>query len=60
MQGMRLIALESADEKVMGISKLLESDEGGLEATPPVEASDSESAPEAAPTSHSEPEPSES
>jgi DNA gyrase subunit A len=68
-QGVRLIALESADEKVTGISKLPEaeeSEENGLEVTPPVEAAapESEASPEApaedAAPGSSEPEPSES
>ena len=67
-QGVRLIALESSEEKVTGISKLPEaeeSEENGLEATPPVEAAAPESEPSAEPSEDaapesSEPEPSES
>jgi DNA gyrase subunit A len=69
-QGVRLIALESSEEKVTGISKLPEADESeesGVEVTAPVEAAapESEASPEAeapgedaAPST--EPEPSES
>ncbi|MFY0526149.1 DNA gyrase subunit A [Archangium gephyra] len=65
-QGVRLIALESADEKVTGISKLPESDEETetvtpVEAAAPEEPSDAGAAPESAeePTENgsSEPEP---
>ncbi|HYO69965.1 MAG TPA: DNA gyrase subunit A [Archangium sp.] len=64
-QGVRLIALESADEKVTGISKLPESEdetENGVETTAPVEAvaSDAgeatESSEEPSDTGSSEPE----
>jgi DNA gyrase subunit A len=67
-QGVRLIALESSEEKVTGISKLPESEESeenGLEATPPVEVAAPESESSAEPSEaeapgSSEPEPSES
>jgi DNA gyrase subunit A len=60
-QGVRLIALESAEEKVTGISKLPESEESeenGGETTSPVEASESEPATEEpAESGSTEPEP---
>ncbi|WNG54420.1 DNA gyrase subunit A [Archangium gephyra] len=60
-QGVRLIALESADEKVTGISKLPESDdetETGGETTEPVEAAASEESSEAGADTESSGEPS--
>ncbi|MFE8605200.1 DNA gyrase subunit A [Archangium violaceum] len=60
-QGVRLIALESADEKVTGISKLPESEdetENGGETTEPVEAVASEEPSEAGAVTESSGEPS--
>ncbi|WPB76043.1 DNA gyrase subunit A [Archangium violaceum] len=60
-QGVRLIALESADEKVTGISKLPESEdetENGGETTEPVEAAASEEPSEAGAATESSEEPS--
>ncbi|MCY1073948.1 DNA gyrase subunit A [Archangium lansingense] len=62
-QGVRLIALESAEEKVTGISKLPESDEeseNGGETTTPVEAAASEEPSEAGAVTEAAEEPSES